>query len=100
MAGRMHHTAGASTTIGLGPRDHAGPCPFLERDLPHCSEHLTLQHLDQAFRLCIGGGHHLCPLYQQAAFREQDHTPLDNPHPNRRLFHRLTLHGRPLPLTA
>ncbi len=37
-------------------------CPFIESNHPQCSEHLSLQHLDEAYEFC-SGRYFQCPLY-------------------------------------
>jgi len=39
-------------------------CPFIESNNPHCSEHLSLQRLDEAYEFC-SGHYYQCPLYLQ-----------------------------------
>jgi hypothetical protein len=36
-------------------------CPYLEMNLPRCGGSLNLQHLDEAFNLCVDH-FELCPL--------------------------------------
>jgi hypothetical protein len=44
--------------------DHVDQCPFLNRSDPRCSRHLSLEHLQNAFRFCFGA-HETCPQYAQ-----------------------------------
>ena len=46
-------------------------CPFLNSDNPHCSEHLTINKLDEAFDLCTN--HYMtCPIYLQLSQSESE----------------------------
>jgi hypothetical protein len=44
--------------------EHGEQCPFLNRSDPRCSEHLSLEHLQNAFRFCFGA-FATCPKYAQ-----------------------------------
>jgi hypothetical protein len=44
--------------------DHVDQCPFLNRSDPRCSRHLSLEHLQNAFRFCFGA-YETCPQYAQ-----------------------------------
>jgi len=49
-------------------------CPFIESNNPQCSEHLSLQHLDEAYEFC--SDHYFqCPLYMQMSLVQQN--PVD-----------------------
>jgi len=39
-------------------------CPFLNSDNPHCSEHLNMNKLDEAFNLCTNH-YMMCPIYME-----------------------------------
>ena len=50
-------------------------CPFIESNNPKCSEHLSLQHLDEAYEFC-SGYYFQCPLYLQMSLVQQK--PVDD----------------------
>ncbi len=37
-------------------------CPFIESNHPQCSEHLCLQHLEEAYEFC-SDHYYQCPLF-------------------------------------
>ena len=39
-------------------------CPIINANNPRCSEHMNMQKLNDAFKLCTDH-YKLCPLYQQ-----------------------------------
>ncbi|MBI1372947.1 MAG: hypothetical protein GC159_09325 [Phycisphaera sp.] len=62
-------------------------CPFIDDDDPRCADHFKLEHLSDAFRLCIGG-YRGCPTFYR----------LQRQQPQRLIT--LTAHGQPLQPTG
>ena len=54
----------------------SGPGPYLNRDDARCNRRLTLVHLPQAFRYCVGR-YTECAVFRRirAQHRERDHAP-------------------------
>jgi len=46
-------------------------CPYLESNYPHCSEHLNMNKLDEAFDLCTNH-YMMCPIYLQLCHNEPE----------------------------
>lgn len=56
-------------------------CPFLDSDHPGCSRHLTMQNLDEAYRVCTDL-YMLCPIYIKLNIAASKSAALE-PLPNR-----------------
>ncbi len=44
-------------------------CPYIERNDPHCSDVLNMQHIETAFERCIEN-YHQCPVYKHLRCKE------------------------------
>lgn len=68
-------------------------CPFINRDDPRCSRHLSLSQLDQAFNVCLNS-YRDCPTYARLLLERQQRDRLG-------LRILLTVEGRsPLPAAS
>ncbi|MBI1368059.1 MAG: hypothetical protein GC162_05335 [Planctomycetes bacterium] len=73
--------------MAVPDRVHTDDCPFIDDDDARCRSHFTLDHLNEALSVCMGG-YHGCATYWR----------LRREHPQRLIA--LTAHGQPLQPTG
>ena len=66
--------------------DHVEHCPFLDRADSRCSEHLSLEHLQNAFRYCFGA-YATCPQYAQMVIERRARRAAARREPGEELSH-------------